>query len=111
MNSAQLDSAFFALADPTRRMILARLRRGEASVSELAEPFDMTFKAVSKHIQVLEQANLVTRSRDGQRRPSKIELAPLMEIDHWLDEYRQLWEDRLDRLDDAIDRFQKESKT
>ena len=94
-----LDRTFHALADPTRRAILSRLARGEASVGELAEPFDMTLPAVSKHLKVLEHAGLISRTRRAQWRPAKLELAPLAEASDWLEEYRRIWEDRLDRLD------------
>jgi DNA-binding transcriptional ArsR family regulator len=94
-----LSMTFAALADPTRRAILARLALGEASVAELAEPFDMTSRAVSSHIAVLEAAGLVTRSRDAQRRPSRIRVEPLAEIDGWLDGYRRLWTQRFDKLE------------
>jgi DNA-binding transcriptional ArsR family regulator len=94
-----LSATFSALADPTRRAILARLLDGEAAVSELAEPFAMTTRAVSKHIGVLEAAGLVTRARDAQRRPSMIAAKPLAEIDAWLGSYRRLWSNRFDRLE------------
>ncbi len=95
----QLSMTFAALADPTRRAILARLATGEASVADLAQPFDMTVRAVSNHIAVLEAAGLVTRGRDAQRRPSRIRLDPLADIDGWLEDYRQLWTRRFDKLD------------
>ncbi|GLS41279.1 transcriptional regulator [Mesorhizobium tianshanense] len=93
-----IDKTFSALADPTRRAILARLALGEASVAELAEPFDMTPRAVSLHVSVLEKAGLISRTRDAQRRPSRLELAPLQEVDAWLEQYRALWEGRFDRM-------------
>lgn len=102
-----LSSTFAALADPTRRAILARLALGDASVGELATPFDMTVRAVSKHIGVLERAGLVSRERDAQRRPSRLRLAPLEEVSDWLDAYRRLWEDRFDRIDGVIDQIKK----
>lgn len=105
--ATNLDAAFSALADPTRRAILARLALGEASVNELAEPFDMSQPAISKHIKVLERAGLVSRSRDAQRRPCKLEAAPLKDIAEWLETYRRLWEDRLDRLGDYLKHLQK----
>lgn len=105
-----LSATFAALADPTRRAILARLREGEASVAELAAPFDMTPRAVSKHISVLEAAGLVTRGRDAQRRPSTIRVEPLADIDRWLEDYRRLWNDRFDRLSDRLAAQQKESR-
>lgn len=98
MTQPSLDLVFSALADPTRRAILARLAKGEASVSELAEPFDMTPRAISKHVAVLEAAGLVSRGRDAQRRPSSLRVEPLRDIDDWLDGYRKLWNDRFDRL-------------
>src|SRR5688572_23531164 len=97
-----LSLTFAALADPTRRAILARLALGEASVAELAEPFDMTVRAVSKHVGVLEKAGLVARGRDAQRRPSRLQLAPLQDVNEWLAEYRRLWEGRLDRIDGVL---------
>jgi DNA-binding transcriptional ArsR family regulator len=96
-----------ALADPTRRAILARLAQGEASVAELAEPFDMTVRAISKHVAVLERAGLVSRSQEAQRRPSKLEVAPLREIDDWLAHYRALWERRLDAVDNLLTQIKK----
>lgn len=98
MSRDTLSAAFAALADPTRRAILDRLLVGEASVAELAEPFEMTPRAVSKHVAVLEAAGLVTRGRDAQRRPSRIRAEPLADIDSWLGSYRRLWEDRFDQL-------------
>jgi DNA-binding transcriptional ArsR family regulator len=94
----RLSLTFNALADPTRRAILQRLLKGQASVGELAEPFDMSTRAISKHIAVLEAAGLVTRARDAQRRPSRIRAQPLVEIDEWLKVYRCLWVDRFQRL-------------
>ena len=105
-NTTELDATFAALADPTRRAILARLALGEASVNELAEPFDMSQPAVSKHIKVLENAGLVSRSRDAQRRPCKLEAAPLRDIAEWLETYRRLWDERLDRLGDYLKKLQ-----
>jgi DNA-binding transcriptional ArsR family regulator len=98
----RLSATFSALADPTRRAILARLALGETSVSELASPFKMSMPAVSKHLKVLEHAGLITRSRAAQLRPCKIEAAALKEADDWLEEYRRLWEQRLDRLEDYL---------
>ena len=94
-----LSTTFSALADPTRRAILARLAMGEASVTDLAGPFDMTLPAVTKHLKVLERAQLISRSRSAQWRPAKLEAAPLREVSDWVEQYRQLWEERLDRLD------------
>lgn len=97
--SERLDATFTALADPTRRAILARLAAGEASVAELAEPFAMSQPAISKHLKVLERAGLVSTQVDAQRRPRRIEAAPLAEASGWLEEYRQLWERNYQRLD------------
>jgi DNA-binding transcriptional ArsR family regulator len=94
-----LDAVFSALANPTRRAILARLARGEASVGELAEPFDMTQPAVSRHLKVLEEAGLISRTRDAQRRPCHLEAAPMAEAAAWLEQYREFWEGRFQRLD------------
>lgn len=88
-----------ALADPTRRAILARLATGEASVSELAEPFDMSLVAVSKHLKVLEKAGLISKGREAQWRPCRLETKPLMQVDDWLEGYRQFWNENLDRLE------------
>jgi DNA-binding transcriptional ArsR family regulator len=106
MNTDALSTTFAALADPTRRAILARLASGEASVTELAQPFDMSLPAVSKHLKVLENAGLITRGREAQWRPCRLEPAPLRSVDAWLDEYRQLWEARLDRLGDYLRELQ-----
>jgi DNA-binding transcriptional ArsR family regulator len=100
---ARLDATFAALADPTRRAILARLATSEASVSELAEPFAMSQPAISKHLKVLERAGLISRSRDAQRRPCRIEAQPLGEATVWLERYRDLWEQRYRRLDDVLE--------
>jgi DNA-binding transcriptional ArsR family regulator len=94
-----LSLTFAALADPTRRAILARLASGECSVTELAEPFDMSLPAVSKHLGVLERAGLISRGRDAQWRPCRLEAAPLKDVAEWAERYRALWEQRLDRLD------------
>jgi DNA-binding transcriptional ArsR family regulator len=99
MSTPQLDAVFAALADPTRRAILARLRAGEASVTELAEPFAMSLPAVSKHLKVLERAGLITRSRDAQWRPCRLDAGPLKEAADWIEPYRALWTERYDRLD------------
>src|SRR6266516_2520603 len=98
-----LDRTFAALADPTRRAILARLASGEASVTALAEPFAMSQPAISKHLKVLERAGLITRGRDAQRRPCRIEAKPLAEANEWLEEYRKHWEANFDRLDNLLD--------
>ena len=101
--SHQLDSTFAALADPTRRAILARLALGQASVLELAEPFAMSQPAISKHLKVLEHAGLVSRGRDAQRRPRRLEAKPLAEATQWLENYRQFWEGRFQHLDALLD--------
>jgi DNA-binding transcriptional ArsR family regulator len=106
MSTDRLSATFAALSDPTRRAILARLALGETSVSELAEPFEMSLPAVSKHLKVLERAGLITRGRDAQMRPCKIDAAALKEADDWLEEYRRLWEQRLDRLEDYLHTLQ-----
>lgn len=95
----KLNKAFAALADPTRRAIVARLAAGEATVNELAAPFEMTQPSISKHLKVLERAGLISRSRSAQTRPCRLEPAPLQDIAHWLDRYRALWEDSFERLD------------
>jgi DNA-binding transcriptional ArsR family regulator len=99
MSSDQLSATFSALADPTRRAILARLASGETSVGELAQPFHMTLPAVTKHLNVLERAGLIARGRDAQWRPCRLQAAPLKDAASWIAEYRQHWEQRLDRLD------------
>src|SRR5271165_3632936 len=98
----RLDATFAALADPTRRAILARLATGEASVMELAEPFAMSQPAISKHLRVLERAGLISRSRDAQRRPCRIEARPLAEANEWLERYRQIWQANFQRLDSLL---------
>jgi DNA-binding transcriptional ArsR family regulator len=107
MTPAQrLDATFAALADPTRRAILARLARGEASVAELAEPFAMSQPAISKHLKVLENAGLISTAQDAQRRPRKIEAAPLAEASAWIENYRQFWERRYSALDELLSQLQ-----
>ena len=106
MPADQLSLTFAALADPTRRAILARLASGECSVTALAEPFDMSMPAVSKHLRVLERAGLIARSRRAQRRPCRIEAAPLKEVADWAEHYRAIWEHRLDRLDSYLQQLQ-----
>ena len=101
-----LDRTFSALADPTRRAIVERLADGEASVTELAEPFAMSLPAVSKHLKVLEKAGLISRGRRAQWRPCRLEPEPLKEASDWLQEYRRLWEERLDRLDEYLQTLQ-----
>src|ERR1700740_78586 len=107
---AQLDATFAALADPTRRAILARLALGEASVNELAKPFDMSQPAVSKHLRVLERAGLVSRGSDAQRRPRRIEGKPLEEATGWLEGYREFWERRFERLDAVLEELKAREK-
>jgi DNA-binding transcriptional ArsR family regulator len=97
-----LDATFAALADPTRRAILARLAKRDLSVMELAEPFAMTQPAISKHLKVLERAGLITRGRDGQRRPCRLAPAPLRDVDRWIDRYRQFWEESFEALDEVL---------
>jgi DNA-binding transcriptional ArsR family regulator len=104
--SQQLDATFIALADPTRRAILARLTSGEASVNELAEPFSISQPAVSKHLKILERAGLVSRSRDATRRPVKIEAGPMREAVDWLENYRKFWEHSYQRLDALLEVLQ-----
>ena len=101
-----LSATLFALADPTRRAILARLAVGEATVSALAEPFEMTFAAVSKHIKVLEQAGLVSRGRTAQWRPCRLEAGPLRDVTGWLEDYRRFWDESIDRLEAHLQRLQ-----
>ncbi len=105
-----LNLTFATLADPTRRAILARLASGEASVKELAEPFEMTQPAISKHLKVLERAGLISRGRDAQRRPARIEARPLAEVADYIDRYRRFWEEGFDRLDQYL-RELKEKQT
>jgi DNA-binding transcriptional ArsR family regulator len=104
--SERLDATFAALADPTRRAILARLASGEASVNELAEPFDMSQPAISKHLKVLERAGLISRSREAQRRPCRIEGEALAEATGWLERYRKVWEGNFRRLDALLGELQ-----
>jgi DNA-binding transcriptional ArsR family regulator len=110
MKPRDLDAVFAALSDPTRRAILARLARGEASVSELAAPFDVTPRAISKQVAVLEAAGLVARGREAQRRPARIRPEALIEVDHWLSDYRELWNNRFDRLNQRLTAQQKGQK-
>jgi DNA-binding transcriptional ArsR family regulator len=99
MTEAQLDATFAALADPTRRAMLARLARGAATVTELAQPFNLTQPSISKHLKVLERAGLISRGRAAQTRPRRLEAAPLEDLAHWLEAYRHLWDASFDRLD------------
>lgn len=106
LEDARLDETFAALANSTRRAILARLAEGEASVNDLAAPFDLTLPAISRHIKVLEQAGLVTRHRRAQSRPCTIAAAPLAEVADWTEQYRHIWDNRFDRLDDYVQYLQ-----
>jgi DNA-binding transcriptional ArsR family regulator len=109
-NSQHLDATFGALADPTRRAILARLAGGEASVMELAEPFAITQPAISKHLKVLERAGLISRRLDAQRRPCRIEAKALGEANRWLEDYRRFWEGSFERLDVLLDEMKTQEK-
>jgi DNA-binding transcriptional ArsR family regulator len=104
----QLDATFSALADPTRRAILARLASGETSVSELAEPFEMSMPAISKHLKVLQRAGLIERGREAQWRPCRLAAAPLKDASEWLDRYRRFWEESFDRLENYLRELQKQ---
>ena len=106
----QLDRTFAALADPTRRAILARLAGGQASVTELAEPFAMSLPAVSKHLKVLERAGLIARGRERQWRPARLEGAPLKEVADWMEPYRRFWEESYDRLEEYLEELQDRGK-
>jgi len=106
----RLTTTFAALADPTRRAILLRLASGEASVTELAQPFEMSLPAVSKHLKVLERAGLIARGRDAQWRPCRLQAGPLKDADDWLEQYRRFWEESFDRLDDYLRELQREEK-
>jgi DNA-binding transcriptional ArsR family regulator len=108
---ADLNATFGALADPTRRAIIARLSRGDASVLEIAEPFDMSQPAISKHLKVLERAGLIARGRDAQRRPCRLEAGRLKQAADWLGTYRQCWEESFSRLDDYLQKLQTKEKT
>ncbi|MGH7916614.1 MAG: ArsR/SmtB family transcription factor [Candidatus Binataceae bacterium] len=109
MSTDQLTTTFAALADSTRRAILARLSSGETSVTELAEPFEMSLPAISKHLKVLERAGLITRGREAQWRPCRLEASPLKDAAAWLEHYRRFWEDSLNRLDDYLRELQQVS--
>lgn len=106
MSTDRLSVTLAALADPTRRAILLQLAQGEASVTELAQPFEMSLPAISKHLKVLERAHLITRSREGQWRPCQLNPEPLKDVADWLENYRQFWEQNLDRLDDYLQQLQ-----
>jgi DNA-binding transcriptional ArsR family regulator len=110
MQTDALSATFAALADPTRRAILARLSKGEANVTELARPFDMSQPAISKHLKVLERAGLIVRGREAQWRPCRITAAPLKEVSDWVEHYRRIWEERLDRLDVYLAELQTKEK-
>ena len=110
MPTDRLSATFSALADPTRRAILARLALGETTVSELAEPFDMSLPAVSRHLKVLERAGLIARGREAQWRPCRIEPGPLEAVDTWLESYRRFWEHSFDRLEDYLQTLQAKEK-
>jgi DNA-binding transcriptional ArsR family regulator len=105
-----LSTTFAALADPTRRAILARLASGEASVTELAEPFEMSMPAISKHLKVLERAGLIARGREAQWRPCRLEAGPLKDIDAWIEHYRRFWEQSFDRLEDYLRELKSKEK-
>jgi DNA-binding transcriptional ArsR family regulator len=106
----QLSTTFAALADPTRRAILARLAKGQASVTEIAEPFDMTLPAISKHLKVLEHAGLIARGREAQWRPCRLDAAPLKDVDEWVERYRRFWEQSFDRLESYLQELQRKDK-
>lgn len=108
MSTDRLSVTLAALADPTRRAILAQLRQGEASVTELAQPFGMSLPAISKHLKVLERAGLIVKSREAQWRPCQIKAEPLKEVADWLEQYRQFWEESFARLDDYLQQLQAE---
>ncbi len=110
MADDQLSLTFAALADPTRRAILARLADGEATVNELAEPFSISLQAISKHLKVLERAGLITRGRDAQWRPCRLEPAPLENASDWIERYREIWRDRFDRLEQEIQAMQRKQR-
>jgi DNA-binding transcriptional ArsR family regulator len=110
MPPERLDAIFGALADPTRRAILGRLAAGEATVTELAEPFAMSLPAVSKHLKVLERAGLIMRGRDAQWRPCRLEAEPLKEVDDWVEQYRRFWEQSFDRLDKYLEELKQKEE-
>jgi DNA-binding transcriptional ArsR family regulator len=110
MPTDQLSRTFSALADPTRRAMLARLSQGDASVQELAKPFDMSLPAITKHLKVLERSGLIVRSRDAQWRPCHLKADPLKEANLWMEHYRRFWEESFDRLDDYLKELQKKEK-
>ncbi len=110
MPADRLSATFSALADPTRRAILARLASGETSVTELAAPFEMSLPAVTKHLKVLQRAGLITQGRQAQWRPCKLEAKPLRDVSDWVEQYRQFWEQRLDRLEEYLRELQAQEK-
>lgn len=110
MSSDRLSTVFSALADPTRRAILARVAMGEITVNELAEPFAMSLPAISKHLKVLEKAGLIARGRQAQWRPARLEAGPLKEVHDWIEHYRRFWEQSFDRLDEYLKKLQAEEK-
>ena len=110
MRTDHLSATFAALADPTRRAILARLAAGEATVTELAAPFDMSLPGISKHLKVLERAGLIARGREAQWRPCRLEAAPLKDVSDWVERYRRFWEERLDRLDAYLQQLKTKEK-
>jgi len=110
LGDERLDATFSALADPTRRAILARLAAGQATVTELAEPFAMTQPAISKHLKVLERAGLISRGRDAQRRPCRLQARRLAEASKWLENYRQFWEESFTRLDELLDEMKQQQQ-
>ncbi len=111
MSTDQLSTTFHALADPTRRAILASLTTGEKTVTDLAKPFDMTMPAITKHLKVLEKAKLIERSRDAQYRPCHLNPAPLKNVDEWMEQYRKFWEASFDRLDDYLKQLKTKEKS
>lgn len=110
MATDPVSMVFAALADPTRRAILARLATGDATVNELAEPFPVSLQAISKHLKVLERAGLITRTRDAQWRRCRLDPQPLREVAHWVEQYRQFWEDRYNRLDEYLNELKEQGK-
>jgi len=110
MSTDTLSTTFQALADPTRRAILARLATGETSVTQLAEPFDMSMPAISKHLKVLERAGLIARGREAQWRPCRLEAGPLKDVAGWVEHYRRFWDESFDRLDDYLQELQSKEK-
>jgi DNA-binding transcriptional ArsR family regulator len=108
--STKLDNTFAALADPTRRAILSKLASGEASVSEIAKPFHMTMPAITKHLKVLERAGLISRGKEAQWRPCRLQASPLKEVSDWVEHYRRFWEESFDRLEDYLHELKKKEK-